>query len=767
MPDKAIVHLPEIPTDDLPYWMRQARRGVDWGLLLVVGFCLVAVWPFIFRGGLPATNASRNFVYRSADYASAMAEGRLYPRWSPNVFGGYGAPIPNFYPPGGSYGAALLDVLFTGDPVSAVRLLHILAACVAGGMVYLFVSRRTTAAVGILASVVYVYQPYVGLTVPVIQGNLDMALALAWLPALLWGTDRLLRLNRPFDLALTAGFTALLFVTDVRLGGVGLLLAMALAVWQRRVQQRKARFAALFSAWALGVLLAGFFWIPALLEQDAIHWRSPALSAQYRLTVPDVLTPAYQLDRLELRPVPQFTVGLVGLAVMVGAGIGVMYFRRFARFETLFLAMGLVLLAVALVLMPGETWVLGPVSLCLAASSGALFWWGERLPPAQQRVLLPVLLIAAWMASLPVWTPPEWPETFGGTAPIDQIQYEQQGYGVAVLPPDAPVPATIPDTLSLSNYLIDGFRSGSVNKVAPGQILPAVQVGLLGHGTHSERLQIRTSTVASLTILTAYFPGWQAEVDNRTVTLLRDSDTGLIRVNVPVARSAELYISLGTTPIRSRAWTVSALAAGILLVLTWGRWRRQKPNYQDSELLPRPEARLTGVVLVAFCLITLLFAQRPSPLYSRPGYRLGDSVFINSRTNAGFSALAYEIIPAQAHQGGAVDVTIYWQAQRPLLANYQVKVYLLDLQDGTHWVETTLHHPGDYPTRLWLANRYVTDTYHLVIPETGESRSYGAAIEVFSCDPDCDPESRLIFFDNVGQTVGPVLVLPSPIVANR
>ena len=112
-------NLIEIPPEHLPDWMRQARRGIDWGMLLILAFGLTIAMPFITQGDLPHTNASENYVYRAADYATALLEGRLYPRWSANVFGGYGAPIPHYFPPAPGYTAAAIQVLFTADAVLA------------------------------------------------------------------------------------------------------------------------------------------------------------------------------------------------------------------------------------------------------------------------------------------------------------------------------------------------------------------------------------------------------------------------------------------------------------------------------------------------------------------------------------------------------------------------------------------------------------------------------------------------------------------------
>lgn len=218
----------EVTIPNLPVWMRQARRGVDWGVIIVIGLSLIASWSFIVYPTLPHTNASENYVYRAADYAQSIREGRFYPRWSPNALGGYGAPIPNFYAPGAPYIAALLDVLLTDDTVLAVRLVYVISLCVAGAVVYVFVTRRENATYGILAGTLYVFSPYVGLVAPHVLGNLPDVVSLALIPTLLWAVDRLILVNRPPDLLLIAFITAVLFLTSIPAALVGISLSLAL-----------------------------------------------------------------------------------------------------------------------------------------------------------------------------------------------------------------------------------------------------------------------------------------------------------------------------------------------------------------------------------------------------------------------------------------------------------------------------------------------------------------------------------------------------------
>ena len=62
----------DITPQDLPFWMRQATRGWDWGLMLAAAFALLAAWPFVLQTGLPRTNTNENHVFMAQDFGDAL-----------------------------------------------------------------------------------------------------------------------------------------------------------------------------------------------------------------------------------------------------------------------------------------------------------------------------------------------------------------------------------------------------------------------------------------------------------------------------------------------------------------------------------------------------------------------------------------------------------------------------------------------------------------------------------------------------------------------
>ncbi len=739
-----------IERENLPLWMQKTLRGTDWGALIVIAFSLLAAWSFLLQSGLPRTNASEHYVYRAANTAAEFAEGRLYPRWSSNVLGGYGAPIPNYTPPGAAYFPALIDAFVTNEATVAVRLVYVLAFVGAGAAVYAFVLRRSSAVAGVIAALLYVYSPYVGLTVPHLLGDLPGMISLALIPALLWSVDRLLRVNRPSDPLIVGLITAGLAFTDPRALGIGWLIGVVIIAWNHGAIRRSTLA---LGGGTIGVALAACFWLPALIEASAVQMIARPRAIPFTLTLAGLLTPLRQVDPGALIAQPQFTLG-VGIAVFAVAG-AVITFRAGVRrhsFHLLFLVLSVTLTAATLIVFAGEVWLLGAITLCWAITGSAVVHWNRS------RLFSSALVIAILAAAVPVWLVPLWNEPPLDTSPAAQVEYEQQGYGIAGLPVGELLPTTLSPTLSANRTLLASYDDPPINKLVPDV---QAQVGVLEHGTHGDRFQVQAFAPLTLHVLTAAFPGWSAALNDQPLTLQTD-ESGLIAMQIPGAAQGELDITLGTTPSRSAAWGITWLALISLIAITLRRSRTTSDSYEPLDLLDTGETRLFAAVLVIFAVTLALFAVPNAPIaaHAQSFSALDGSFTLDNSSDAGLEVLAYRLDSATQHPGSTLQLTLYWYTLRFLTDNYQVRVSLLDLTTGQYRLPTDLRQPGDYPTARWLPRAYVSDPYTIPIPDDFPSGEYSPALEVFACSPTCDPDSRLTFFDRSGSTYGKVLVLP-------
>lgn len=740
--------------------MRQARKGFDWGILLVIALCLMVSWSFIVNPTLPRTNASENYVYRAQDTADAIREGRLYPRWSPHALGGYGAPIPHYYPPGAPYAAAALHVLFTGDAVQAVRLTFIIALCLGGTGVYLFVTRRGGALAGLLAAALYVLSPYVGLIAPHILGDLPLAAALGLLPLLLWSAGRLLAANHPTDLLATACLAAALWLTYPRMALIGCGLVIAMLIWERVVEQKRAQHPFRVSlALLLGLALAVFYWLPALVEAGAVRWTLNKAAPDLNLSLGALLGVPQQVDDGLMVARAPLALGSIPLLFAALSLIYSLRADRRLRYPLFYLGMAFGLLLIGLVLLPGEHWLLGPVMLCMAVAGGALAQLRSRLNKRWRRDFVPALLIVIWIGSIPVWLSPQPVGEFGNTGPDAQIEYEQRGYGVAVLAPGDALPNPLSAGWTPNRFLIDSYARGSASRIAPSEISMSLQISLLKHASHAERFLVREVTAPrAVTVLLSYFPGWQAALNGRALPLRR-AQTGLTVVDIPnVPRgNSELVLSLESTPTRSGSWMAAALAAGGLLLITWLRIRHQRRRIEEFRLLTLAEARLLALTQGCLLLITLLCAPAGAPLSLRlpPGHSLAGSSALQVRTDAGLSLSALRLERLTYRRGDSVDLTLYWQAQKFLAENYRVRLALISSQDGQRWSETLRPAPGFYPTSRWNTQQIVADRYALRLSPQMPEGTYAVALMV-----ETDRAANLTFFSPGGSALGTTLTLP-------
>ncbi len=747
---------------DLPLWMKQARRSVDWGVLVVMFFSLLLAWAFFLQEGLPDNNATQNYAYMAYNYRESLREGVIYPRWSAPAVYGYGAPIPNYYPPGAPYTAAALDLLFFDDTLLAVRMVYALSLITAGVMTYVFVMRWAGAGAGVIAALLYVYSPYVGLTVPHVIGDLPDMMALALLPAVLWAANRVLLLNHSMDAIWLAGLFAALILTDIPFailtGGLAIILMCI-------TPANRGRYILLSMAMLCGVGLASIYWLPAWLEHGLVRWQPPAYEPlPASITLSGLFAPLRRIDLNAQINHPQITLGYLGISFSLLAALAVYQLRRWK--QGVFLFIGVVLLLICL--WTQQIWVMGGAVFCLSVGGSAALSLCEQLLKTQHRVILPLLLLGILALSFPAWLSPRWEADLDTLDPATQINYEIEGLGVAALPPGADLPLTLNEPITPSTTLITGYQTGQVIRIPPARLTGDRQANLLFSRTHSDRYQVSTRSLTRFDVLRAYAPGWYATLNNRQVSLDPDPQTGLMVVTIPEATTnANLEINYGSTPQRDLARFISLTSLLLILLFTVIRLLRDETRvfYDDVQLLLVEDARLLGLICAGFGLVILLFVVPGAPytLYPRSGAGLDGYIGVRARTDVGMEMLAFQVHSgADYHVGDDVMVTLAWRASRRLLQNYRVQVYLVDAdapQTSPRWRITSARYPGGYPTHRWITGEYVLDP-HRISTATIPPGDYRIAVILTYCNPTCPPESKVNFFSSSGEFIGERLVLP-------
>ncbi|MDQ7025977.1 MAG: glycosyltransferase family 39 protein [Anaerolineae bacterium] len=752
-----------IPQQDLPNWMKQARVGFDWGILIVVGFSLLMAWSFIENPNLPRTNDNIHYAFQANDAATALREGRLYPRWSPYAMGGLGAPVPHYTAPGASYLTAVIDVLFTNDTIFAMRIVYVLSFILAGLAVYRLMMQRVNALAGIIAALLYVYSPYFGLTVPHVLGDLPQVMALALVPLLLWGVNRLL-LHHQAALVHVTLASAILFLTSPQHMILGFSLSGVLFIIHisKVGEWRQTLYVGL--ALLLGFGTAAFYWLPAYYEQNLVQWLPVAnYQPQYRLFFSELFLRTQQLDSGVIRHIAIFNLGWA-LLLFIGISGLLLLFRQGTVFQAIFLVVGIVLALIAEVLLPSETWLMGGVVLCLAIGGSTI---GDKLYELRSllRYILIVMIFAIlfWLA-LPIWLSQSSTRFIDSVSPSDQFQYESDTNNLALLPTHAIYPTTLTrDVFAASESSLEvPFNSRSRFRNTN-----LAQLSLSELGTHFARYSVFTQAPTTIIYEQAYFLGWRAELDNVAIPLAVDEATGLIQLNLPVASNGSLTIAMETVSIRVAAWIMTYTMLGFAIILAWRRMVASPNIFYKTHLLSIGTVRL----LVFLFMIGIASRTLPSLRDALNNLREPTYYGLENRdfttvygTDSHLDFVGYRMPDDPIAAGDTISLSLYWRAIRQSDSLYQVSIRIRNIESDTIVYESGNRPPGYYPTSLWASNisdggnLYMEDRYQIRLPQDVPIGDYVVEVMMWYCTPQCD--GVVNFYIRNRQPIGSLLPIP-------
>jgi hypothetical protein len=774
---------PGLSYDDLPLWMRQARRRVDWGLILVLLLGLLSVWPLITRGGLPRGTGLELYVYRTAEMADIIHEGVAYPRWASNLLYGYGLPLFNYTAPGSVYPAAVFSLLTESTPVDGVRSLLIVAALAGAGGMYAFVRRRWGAVAGLTSAGLFTLSPPLLFILPYVEGDLALIVALQITPAVFWAADRVLyHGGRGFDVGLLAGLTAILLLADERAGPYLFLLLAGWGLWLGLFDRRRA-YGMMLLGIVLGSGMAAIFWLPALAEQALVHW-VPAVQGNPRgaLTLQELLTPTAIMDFGGFQPAAVRNLGLPlwMLAVIAAPGQLIVVWRdarharralQLAEWWLYFALAAAVLIGlVASHSLPGlpDAAVPGLLAIPLTVMAGRATLWLDSLGPRRERLRhagLALLVSLPLLGAYPLLHPPDWRADFGPTDALARLQLELNDYGLGTVPVggDIPLPGTtVPEP---SRPLVESYVAGQVDKVNRTTFGSEGRVDVIEHDAALDRLLVAVSQPVRISLYISAFPGWNIQQGSLNLDWTSDPE-GFLNFDAR-AGVHEVAVFYGETPLQLTADAIAI--AMFLLTVAMSVLRSRRAGFTptiDASLLATAETRVVAFAL-GFLVLALPALVGQAGLFwqqSPRGVVLGDSQPLQHYSRLGLDILSYRLDNAVVTPGESIELTLYWRTVRPLADNLQVTVNLVDAGTGRRVAQSYKRHLGGYPTTRWPSNRYVRDVHRLSLSESVPPGNYLLQVEVWDCASaaleGCQADQRLEFFEAYGSPVGRSLVLP-------
>jgi hypothetical protein len=721
--------------------MKQRLQMVSWPLLLALTITLLgltAVFP-ILNPALPCSDDAAFHLFRLVQLDSLLQDGVFYCRWAPDMAQGYGTPFFNFYAPLSYYVSALISAivgnLAIGNMNLGLRLTFALAIVGGGWAAYLLARDYFSQPAALVSAVAYMYAPYQGYDI-YFRGNLAESAAWPLLPLALWAMGRLMREGGGKWLVITAvTYAAILLTHNVfalifspLLGLFALVLVyrehIAYDILRKKGTLRTTHYAIAnfikpfllpMAALLLGLGLAAFFWLPAMLERELVH--------SDRLLVPPVfvywnnfvtLSELFALPRLPepnlLNPSPPRTIGLITFLLALP---GFLYYAlrntqhatrntavRFfglALFVYLFMMTAVsepiwdVLPLIEFVQFPWR--LLGPAAVCAAFLTAATI---DLLPRGRWRLAGGGLAISLLILTVLFWFHPRYCPGLDQPTIADMQAFERDTHTIGTTARGEYLPRPVvqmPPEVADQPFATDNPYLTILSQERRGV---------------TYRASVSASQPTTVTVNSFVYPGWRAEVNETAVTITPSPTYGLITFAVP-AGSHELTVTFGETPMRQAANWVSILSLLITLgvMVAGGGWRVAGKPVKSKNDPPNPSAfcLLPSYLLLA----VLLFGLSQSTwLHRHELQTTADPIIFHN----GMRLLDSQIETAEMAADETLLLRFIWDVPATPDRIYQTNVVLVD-ENGLLWSLAGTMRPRIFrsppPTNQWSVGHYATD----------------------------------------------------------
>lgn len=556
-------------------------------MALVINFRMI-------RYGLNGLGDLRWHITWIQNFSHQIAEGILYPRWLAGTNFGYGSPTFVFYPPLVYYIASAFQLLGFGieRTMSAV---FTLAIFLSGLSFYVYGRSKWDRAAALGGALFYMTCPYL---FGVLKGGaLAVLFGFAWIPIGVWTIDR--AIDRPrwrVGLAFLWMLVALTHTPSLLIYAISGGLYTLIAGWRK--SPRTAIETLVFMA--LGLAMAGFYLLPAVLEQRFTSVEYTIQFFPYYLKVFELLQKNFR-DPFFRELLIFFSLAAIALfinrerpdrkrqVIVALLAIGVILFllsdwssgiwqassllRKLQRPPRIigilyFAAAGLYAMAIDASLRIRRAWkffVLTPIALTLLFNLRV----GLQSLAAAPSLHSPTkgkVFIREWLETL-VYDPfsdklvdvPEYRPPIprqGDYPPFTRERYSDSGIPLTSAEERARIPLPVPEIGQPRVSLVEGRAKFEIEK----------------WDSYFRRLKVEATTPATLRIRLYYYPAWRLSVNGQSRPPEK-ADDGTVLVKVEP----------GTSTVELSHGLTDALIAGIMvsfsslsIVLGYGFFLRKK-----------------------------------------------------------------------------------------------------------------------------------------------------------------------------------------------
>lgn len=506
----------------------------------------------LFQSGLLPTHDGEYHVIRFYEFDKALRSGSWYPVWAEDLNYTYGVPLFNYVYPLPNYVASFLHA--TGlSFIDSFKASLIIATLLSAVTAYLLGKEKYGNWGGLITSVFYTFAPYHLLDIYV-RGTIGEVWALAFFPLGLLLLDRLVK-KRTIRNVIYFGLCYSLIIFSHNILAV-MFSAFAGSYALLLILQSKKRIysaAGIGSGFFLGFLLSAAFFLPALLEQKYV----------VGLKIYDVTTNFPELYELLIPswgsgfaaagtgPQMSFQIGLMNLLVVFTVLIGLIIKKITKdRAFIIFLLGWFFLLCFLMTAYSIQIWNIMPfmnyfqfpwrlLSLVILITS---LLAGSVTLLTKRRIVYIVLIVLTIFSTYSYAHAPYFMQR------SDSYYMSRENF--------------IYSTNSIGNVFQTKWLSFQ-KKLPKSASNHSQDIRLTSKNSITQDYKVTLKKSTFVTFNTAYFPGWEAQINKKAVPI--SNSKGKIGIRLP-AGTYELELLFTNTTIRTVSQTVSVIA--FLVVLT-------------------------------------------------------------------------------------------------------------------------------------------------------------------------------------------------------
>jgi uncharacterized membrane protein len=547
-------------------------------IIVVLIFSVFTILPFLRSGFFPIHDDTQ--VARVFEMAKGLSDGMFPVRWSADLGYGFGYPIFNFYDPLPYYVGAVIEMVGL-NALLATKIMMAVGAMLAGVSMYFLAKEFWGKSGGVLSALFYMYAPYHAVDIYV-RGDVAEFWAYAFVPLVFLGLWQIYKEEKWRYVVLTSVSFSLVIVShNLTLMIISPFLVLFGGYLLFKAKSKQVGLYFLLTL-LIGVALAAFYWLPAVLEMSYANissllgggsnfrdnfvclnqlWTSPwGYGGSVKGCVDGL---SFMIGKYHI-----FFAGLLFVFALT-ALIFKKYFSDFSREKLVILILAFCgfLISIFFTLQISQPiWELvRPMAylqypwrfllmIVFFASfmSGALFWLMEKL--VKKKLVITVILIFLScflvLVSIKFFVPQKYLQV-NSDYYTNQLALEWRTSKIS------------------DEYLPKNFqRPANSNQVASFAKLNSkkLTVQLVNDKTQAITLKTNASEKENVTLPLAYFPSWQGYIDNKQV-LVKDNQ-GKIAVNIPQGQH-QLKLIFQQTQVELLADLISlvgvlALFAGII-----------------------------------------------------------------------------------------------------------------------------------------------------------------------------------------------------------